>query len=605
MQFLSPTSCRLYLVLIGLMAASPCPLWAQTPSLDLWEGPDGTVLLQGVLPKTSHEALVAKIRECVGEKGRMVDSLEASDEPPPYWESRVLGSLKTLIKDVDDLSLKIKENLVSVKGLVSDKNKSKVAALIKTQFPESEYLLTSDINSREDIEADRAARMKLTGRLEGKEGLEGLRFFASKLKIEFESSSARLSDAAKEELSLLAAAVKQVEEPFSLLVVGILENKGKPQANEWWRDTRSKTVRGYLKARGVPDPCLRTVKGEEIAPRAKVVGTGEIAEEENLRRVEFRVTEPDERALAHFNREPPKPKLSAAQLIRDLMADKLREGATAEQLRDFVNELAVEFESGKYRLESDHKIVLNALTQGLARFPDNHESVIIVGFNDTKGAKGANDWYRNTRCSAVRKFLRSSGVKEERLQVVQGDVSKSKEPAGRRVMFRLGDASDILLGGSTAIPAATGDPNEIKEKLLEEHFNGKENSAGLTALAKAASVEFAAGGWKLTPHTKVVLEALAEAAAKVPTSVLDKLVVLGFLDEGGSNGTNDWYREVRCKTVVGELERLGVEPDRIMVQHAEEVDIEPSGTNLRRVEFRYGIPPEKVRPPALETAPEP
>lgn len=137
--------------------------------------------------------------------------------------------------------------------------------------------------------------------------------------------------------------------------------------------------------------------------------------------------------------------------IRDRMEDiedrltglelEVRESGTppgpenpSAELSDLVRRnITLRFARASVRLDEEHRVLLNEVFEQLARTPQH--SVLITGYSDRSGDPSANLRLSEQRAHAVRNYLLSRGIGQERLLVNFYGDSKSigRDPSERRV----------------------------------------------------------------------------------------------------------------------------------------------------------------------------
>ncbi len=479
------------------------PGLALSVEFEIWTGPDGTLLLQGTMNQQTRDTLVNAAQTSLGPEKRMVEYIRVDEaKARAQWVGSVAQIIPELIQVNGSLNLKVEENgKITLSGTLDDEgDRERIQTSLRARFPEKD-LVIGDLHFQGDIERERALTARLIEVSGGKTGFEALIEFLRSTEIYFDSASVQIGDSDKEKLDVLAAALVRHGPELAeakVVIQGFTDGKGSQEANEWYRETRCKSVFDYLVQAGVPESALAIAEKEGVPARPTVVeesgeseeSTEETTEEVNPRRVAFRIENLDQGALALEDEvqddEAPAPLpdgISAgdSEVLPDVAVEEAatlegvgegasagEEGQIAEEangggaesggtvaaetpLERLLAESFVEFGAGSTWLNREGRRRLERIAEVMlsAGGADSETwKLEIIGSSDSSGDPEVNAWLRKNRCKSIVNQLIAFGLPTERLVVsagedeaprarVVGAASQAQEADSRRVEFRV------------------------------------------------------------------------------------------------------------------------------------------------------------------------
>ncbi|HUF62880.1 MAG TPA: OmpA family protein [Verrucomicrobiales bacterium] len=474
----------------GLVLAAPGLVWSV--DFEIWTGPDGTLLLQGSMNQRTRDALVQAAQTSLGPDRRMVDYIrvDASSASAP-WLGSVAQVIPEIIQVKGNLHLEIDDNgKITLAGILEDEgDRERIQTSLRARFKEQD-LLIGGLQFQGDIQRERNLTSKLVEMTGGKTGIEGLTELLGSLAVYFDSASVQLGDSEKEKLEVLATALIRYATELgeaTVVIQGFTDGKGSEEANEWYRETRCKSVFDFLLQEGVPERTLAIAEKEGVAARPTVVAEGDATEESpeetNPRRVAFRIDNLDRRPLA-LNAEVeedegtaplgnvessedlgavPGPDLEEAPAPQAVVENVDPIGSAGEETDDptvaaevtaldrLLADSFIEFgagstwlnRAGRQRLESVAEAMLGAGGEDGETW-----KLEIIGTSDSRGDPEVNAWLRKNRCKSVVNQLVALGVPTDRLVVATeveqaprarlvGEPLRAQDTESRRVTFRI------------------------------------------------------------------------------------------------------------------------------------------------------------------------
>jgi OOP family OmpA-OmpF porin len=229
----------------------------------------GRVIVSGAVPDESTKAAVLAKLQAVYGPGKIVDQVTVGGViAPPNWSAHVPRLINRDLATISKGQLVVEGTNVSLRGEVRNE------AARQTIASGFAGALTPDYVIQNGLRVSNAGQSVLDQTL------------ANRV-VEFERSSALLTDSGKTILDEMTAAMGKVS-MTKVEVIGHTDDRGKPERNADLSRERAESVKTYLVAKGI-SPTLIVASGmgadQPIVPNTTSEGR------KRNRRIEFRVTQ--------------------------------------------------------------------------------------------------------------------------------------------------------------------------------------------------------------------------------------------------------------------------------------------------------------------------
>lgn len=233
-------------------------------------GGSNQVVVSGTVPDDATKAeILEKVRALYG-ANRVVDQLSVGGVvTPANWGHFVTRMLGPNLKDVSHGAVSIRGTTISIRGDVANEaTRQQVLSGLSQSF-DSHYAIKPALKIVATASKQTVLNQTLANRT-----------------VQFQSGSAVLTPAGTAILDQMAAAIKQINDPF-IQIVGNTDNVGNHDANVLLSLQRAEAVKAYLVGQGIPAASL-AVSGQ--GPDNPIASNDTDAGRARNRRIDFKVS---------------------------------------------------------------------------------------------------------------------------------------------------------------------------------------------------------------------------------------------------------------------------------------------------------------------------